>query len=297
MNKTFSTKIFGVKEIGCPFIMVSFDTKDGKRMNGMMLVDTGAEDCYIDKRILELLPENKDLGRVEKTKNINETSNATDVPIDFKFSIENETFIECFYIEQDTNMAENWRCPDAFGIIGRKFMTKYELALDFINGVLRHTDAVRFTKNNAIDYALLFDKEHRALVGFNAKGKDYYLLVDSGCNITTITQKAVKNSGIVTKNIDMTCDVDFVLGKYNALQMAEVRYNMYSNDIENSSKFKFFTFDDQIRILPHMEYVQGNISGLLSASFMAKHKWIVDFGIGAIIRAKDPNTVILLDSE
>lgn len=298
MEKTFTTKLIGVTETGFPFIKVEFTDKNGNQHIGALMVDTGSCDCILSHRIVELLPDETLTDNKLKIGSIHGNFQQFQGVL-FDFNIGGESFSETFYTNENTNLDYLFKPGDFVGIIGNKFLKKHGLALDYENGVLRSTNNVLAQDMSKFDFlfplSIGMDNYELPIVAFENNGNRFVLVTDSGCNVSTMTKHVLDVSGIEAKMLDDTVSLSGLTADYGENQVAIIKMGVISFCNEETHE-KTCMYADRVQILPNYNHIveaeqldKKNIlpiSGLLSTPFMARNKWILDFGAGIIYSNK-----------
>lgn len=287
-------EFYMVDESVLPFVEIKLKGIDGKIYSTLMLMDTGSNFNILatEMKVLigkdDWLEESLD-GVVNVANEVSELSQAK-----FKFEMDNQQFQEQFAFVDGQHLIQ---IDDMMfvGILGNRFMQKYRLAIDYANMTV-HTSNVTAEELNSEKYKFVIPIEY-GLKYYNApilhiKGKRHgaVVVVDTGCDEFTITQRAIDECGL---NYRITGNTVEVTGSNGSVDGQECVLNFSLTDHKGNQIGKQ-SFEETVEIIPTIPDVledgecdeEGKllppVDGMIGSPFMAKQKWTIDFGEGAI---------------
>ena len=296
-EKAFEAKLCGVRDVKFPLVKAAFKGKDGNLYVGMMLIDTGSVDCILNKSVLQLVDDS--IVKEGKVKNIYSMNSAKNIcqEVEFEFKMGNEVFSDTFYVND--SMDFNHMFESFIGIIGFRFLIKHKLTLDYSTETLHTSNDIN---EQTFDYEFFFPMEfgieqyNIPVVGLISNDKEFVMVADSGANNTILTEHVLKEAGISVETNDEKGSVTGFNGNEVTTEIGKVNLSLLSLG-GTADKPKICNFKDSIQVVNQHKYLMDNlktskgepllpISGLLSSSFMQKHKWILDFKHGVIYSLK-----------
>lgn len=296
-EKIFEAKLLSINEVKFPLVKAAFKSKDGNVYIGMMLIDTGSVDCILNKSVLPLLA--SDVIRKGDKKAIHSMQSDTNIcqAVNFEFKMGNEVFSDVFYVNEDIDF--NQMFEGFIGIIGHRFLRKHRLALDYSTESLHTTDGIT---GNPTDYDFFFPMDfgikqyNIPVVGLVYNDNEYVMVADSGANETIVTRNLVEESGASNNDEEEQGNVTGFNNKTMDTSIKDVNLCLLSIG-GTSDNPKLCSYRDKVQVLDEHKYIidglkdaKGNkllpISGLLSSTFMCEHKWVLDFGTGAMYKRK-----------
>jgi len=287
-------EFYKVDESALPFVEIKFKGMDGKIYSALMLMDTGSNFNILatEMKVLigkdDWLEESLD-GVVNVANEVSELSQAK-----FKFEMDNQQFQEQFAFVDGQHLMQ---IDDMMfvGILGSRFMQDNRLAIDYANMTV-HTSNVTAEELNSGKYKFVIPIEY-GLKYYNApilhiKGKRHgaVVVVDTGCDEFTITQRAIDECGL---NYRITGNTVEVTGSNGSVDGQECVLNFSLTDHKGNQIGKQ-SFEETVEIIPTIPDVledgecdeEGKllppVDGMIGSPFMAKQKWTIDFGEGAI---------------
>lgn len=291
-TQIINTKFRVVDHHDAPLVKVAFEGKDGKVYVGYMLVDTGSMDCILNNSILPLL--SPEAMHIDNNKEISSVQSKSLVchAVDFTFKMGDGMFSEVFYTNDRIDLGEIF--SGIVGIVGIGFLLKHKLVLDYSTESLRTSDnKVAAPSDCEFFFPIEFGLKHYSLpvVGIACNDTEYVMIVDSGANNTLLTQCMANELGGTVCDGGESTMTDFT-NKTVATMKQNVDLSLISlggadNDIKlYSSKDTVLVINDREHILDGYTDTDGievpPVSGLLSSDFMHTHKWVLDFGVGAM---------------
>lgn len=287
-------KFYEVDEDSLPFVEIRFKGTDSKMYSALMLMDSGSNINSLAEEMRVLI------GNTDWVANISEVVNVTnenkEVPCaKFGFEMDGQPFQEEFVF----NGLQLMQIDDMIfvGVLGNSFMQKYHLAIDYSNLTV-HTSNMTFDQlKNAncsfiipMDYGLKF--YNVPILKIRGKEHDAVVVVDSGCDNFTLSQNALDECGLSYK---LTGNIHPVEGPNGSVEANEcvldfmLIYN-WSNEIDKHvHQVKIDVLPNSIIITDEGECDDEGtplspIDGMIGSPFMARQKWIIDFGVKALFK-------------
>ena len=205
----------------------------------------------------------------------------------------NEVFSDIFYVNEEIDF--NQMFEGFIGIIGHEFLRKQQLMLDYSCKTLHGSYG---NLGNPCDYDFFFPMEYGIkqynipVVGLVYGTKEYIMVADSGANDTVITQFVIDESGASANAKSSNGSVVGFNNKPMDTSIQEVNLCLLSIG-GTEQEPKLCSYKDKVQVVGEHKYLMDNIknsdgnelppiSGLLSSAFMLEHKWVLDFGAGAM---------------
>ena len=287
---------FMVEGDSLPFVGIKFKGMDGKIHSALMLMDTGSNFNILAAEMKVLIGKNDWLDeRLDGAVNVaNEVSELTQAM--FNFEMDGQPFQEQFAFVDGQHLMQ---INDMMfvGVLGNSFMQKYRLAIDYANMTV-HTSNVTAEELNNGKYEFVIPIEY-GLKHYNTpilhiKGKKHsaVAVVDTGCDDFTITQRAVDECGM---DYHLTGNILNVAGPNGIVEGQECVLNFSLTD-HKGNRIGKQSFEETVEIIPTIPNVledgecdkDGNllppVDGMIGSPFMAKQKWVIDFGVRAMYK-------------
>lgn len=300
--ENFEAKLRNIHEAKFPIVKAAFKGNDNQIYIGAMLIDTGSDNCILNKSILPYLCDDAKI--TGKTKMIHAVQNkgVECQAYSFSFRMGNGMFNDTFYVNNEMDFDKLLGCA-FIGIIGYKFLINHSLVLDYETETL-HTSPGSIEGNNE-DYSFLFPmsygfkKYNIPVVGLVSGDKEYVLIADSGANTTVVTKHMITDAGIKPIwNEEKGCLTNFTSESVSA-GFCNIDLPIISIGGTAESP-KLYVRKDYVQVMDGYNHIMEDlkdpdgkkvlpISGMLSSAFMLENKWVLDFGIGAMY-AKSQNT-------
>ncbi len=297
-KEMMSIELFHIDEFQYPLVEAVYEGKNGKLYYGVFIIDSGATDNQLNKTVVEILSDECYLPNesIKITSVQGQGCECKAMKLDFK-TTNNLSFTEKFYASE---MRMDFLGKGAvIGILGVDFLKKHNLSLDFESKTL-HTSSMDEVKIENCDYYYGMEygfKTHTIPLVPIANGDDmYYLVADTGANVTAITKHVMEICNMPISDYQKNhTTIETLTCNINA-DICNSTINLVS--LKNGGEgFKMLSYEDQIQILPNLDYVvdavkndKGEeipaICGLLSSAFMLRNKWILDFRTGVIYSRK-----------
>ncbi len=291
-----NAKMIKVDEDVLPFVEIKFKGIDGKIYSALMLMDTGSNFNILatEMKVLigkdDWLEESLD-GVVNVANEVSELSQAM-----FKFEMDNQKYQEQFAFVDGQHLIQ---IDDMMfvGILGNRFMQKYRLAIDYANMTV-HTSNVTAEELNNGKYEFVipiqYGLKHYNTPILHIKGEKHsaVAVVDTGCDEFTITQRAIDECGLSPYITGNTVEVT---GSNGSVDGQECVLNFSLTD-HKGNRIGKQSFEETVEIIPTIPNVLEDgecdedgkllppVDGMIGSPFIAKQKWILDFGEGAIYK-------------
>ena len=294
----FEKELLIVKGVQWPVIEGAFKISDETGCYGMFLVDTCSSKCILNKSMLSML--DPSFIREGETMTISgyQGKKTTCQAVDIFFKLQGKRELsEVFYVDEEIDF--DAMLDDIIGILGYEFLCKHNLVVDFSNGTLHTSDGIY---PHMDDCSFLFSMEYGLerygvpVVGMIGNDKEFILMADSGANVSVLTKSALEESGIeYQRGEEESC----VTGFNSSFHAVAYEVNMPLLSICSGEEHtKLVNFQDTVNVdecnawlLEGTTDADGNellpVSGMLSASFMMRYKWVVDFMTGLIYSKKE----------
>ena len=289
-----NAKMIKVDEDALPFVETKLKGIDGKIYSALMLMDTGSNFNVLatEMKVLigkdDWLEESLD-GVVNVANEVSELSQAM-----FKFEMDNQKYQEQFAFVDGQHLMQ---IDDMMfvGVLGNRFMQKHRLAIDYTNMTVHTSNMTNEELNNGkyefvipIEYGL----KHYNTPILHIKGKKHsaVAVVDTGCDEFTITQRAIDECGLSPYITGNTVEVT---GSNGSVDGQECVLNFSLTD-HKGNRIGKQSFEETVEIIPTIPDVLEDgecdedgkllppVDGMIGSPFMAKQKWTIDFGEGAI---------------
>ncbi len=298
MKEMMSMDLIQVDELRFPLVKVAYTGKNGYTYHGVFVIDSGATNNQLNKTVLKRLSDDLYLENVStKITGIQgEGSECKALMLDFKLS-NGLDFSERFFASE---MEMDFLGKGVItGILGIEFLRKYHLVLDFESKTL-HTSTINKVEMDECDFCfdMMFGiKAYSVPLVACVNGDDmYFLIADSGANITSMTKHAMEECQMPLVDYHKDdASIDTVTGSVKA-DSCRSTLRLVSSE-NNEDGFKVINCEDEIQVISHLDFIvdagtndDGEaypaISGMLSTGFMLHNKWILDFHHGVIYSRK-----------
>lgn len=287
-------KFYEVDEDSLPFVEIRFKGTDSKMYSALMLMDSGSNINSLAEEMRVLI------GNTDWVANISEVVNVAnenkEVPCaKFGFEMDGQPFQEEFVF----NGLQLMQIDDMIfvGVLGNSFMQKYHLAIDYSNLTV-HTSNMTLDQLKNANYSFIIPMEYGLkfynvpILKIRGKERDAVVVVDSGCDNFTLSQNALDECGLSYK---LTGNIHPVEGPNGSVEANEcvldfmLIYN-WSNEIDKH------VHQAKIDVLPNSIIITDEgecddegtplspIDGMIGSPFMARQKWIIDFGVKALFK-------------
>lgn len=287
MKTKITLPFFHIDQLIYPFIRGAFVCKKGTYLDGFFLVDSGSSVNIFNKEALHLLSEEsfcEETFKVDAFNNEGEECQVTNVSI----KVGDIECIELFNVSQNLDFSSYFGKNRIIGILGVGFMLRNGLVLDYSQQCVRSSEISKFIHDGK-SFACPMNGGINAygipLVCMVGNSDDFLCVVDSGCNISTITQYAMENGARSFEHIDGKYFLQSISGE-SLTDLAKVDFSLFSVKEEGNN---YVPDTDVFQVVTNLEYICRHddedippIYGLISSSFMLRNKWILDFKVGFI---------------
>lgn len=297
-EKDIRLDIVRVEGDAAPFVEVYYLDRDVQERTGLLLLDSGSTINFLSAEMLDNISESSKLNCEEKNICTIGTNSFKADSVRFSFALGGKLFSETFCISKHKLPIEV-KGEKVIGLIGNRFMLKHKLAIDFSDFTL-YTSKVNPKILSISDCSFFFPMDiglkHYSLpvLAIRQKAKELVTMVDTGSASNMISEQALSEykfncSHTDVKDLVACIDAQFSVGQ------AFVRFSLLTLKEECVSKitrYDYFnvlsTYIDSTEKKECDEY--GNrlpsIEALLGAQFLAKERWILDFGARIIYKRK-----------
>ena len=217
----------------------------------------------------------------------------------FSFVLGGVQFSEGFCIHNCSFSADKLGDIPVIGILGNTFMRQHRLVIDYGNFTF-HTSNVKpdeiFAPNCDFYFPMEegFEKYDLPLFTMRQNGQDLVILADTGAGCNAIASSTLADNGFRFRNLDVVSDFSGLADSVE-VGVAMVNFNILSpKDVDKQTISRYDVFkipsdyilnceeagcDEDDNQLPPVE-------ALVGSSFMAREKWVLDFGAKIIYKRK-----------
>lgn len=287
-------KFYEVDESCIPFVEIRFKGMDSKMYSALMLMDSGSNINSLAEEMRVLIGNNDWGANISEVVNVaNETKEVSCAK--FGFEMDGQPFQEEFAFQGQHLM----QIDDMIfvGVLGNTFMQKHHLAIDYSNLTV-HTSNMTLDKLKNTNSSFIIPMEYGLkyynvpILKIRGKERDAILVVDTGCDIFSISQKALEECGLAYK---LTGNVHPVEGPNGSVEAKECVFEFSLIDISCNEVDKYM-HQAIAEVLPSSIIVTDEgecddegtplspIDGMIGSPFMARQKWIIDFGVKALFK-------------
>ena len=296
-------KFYEVDEDWLPFVEIRFKGMDSKIYSALMLMDSGSNINSLAEEMRILIGKSDWVADLSEVVNVaNETKG---VPCaKFGFEMDGQPFQEEFAFQGQHLM----QIDDMMfvGVLGNSFMQKYHLAIDYSNLTVHTSNMTLDNLKNKncsfiipMDYGLKF--YNVPILKIRGKVRDAVILVDTGYdNFFSLSQKALDECGHSYK---LTGNIHPVEGPNGSVEANECVLDFMLIDNRGNEVDKH-AHQAKIDVLPNSITIteegecddEGTplspIDGMIGSTFMARQKWIIDFGVKALYKYESQEAVV-----
>ena len=281
-----------------PFIEVDFMDKDAKEHTGLMIVDSGTNDNLLFGEMADLCMVTKVGDEVNPISTISgDTIESTQVQ--FSFVLGSHQIREDFCLCNDSHI---WnQCGmTIIGIIGTTFLCRHNLVIDYNEGTL-HTSDVNPENLSISDCDYFFPMEiglkcyRLPVVAIKQNDAEVVMMADTGATNNSIAKQSLKDKGFSHSYLDSKDVMNSLVGIVEVDQ-ATVDFNLLTLDAKGD--VAEVSHHDHFMVMPHHIIPSEEtgcdengeqippVEGLISSDFMAKQRWVLDFGAKIIYKRK-----------
>ena len=297
-ENSIRVKMFRVEGDVVPFVQVDYLDKEAKEHTGLLLLDSGSN---INLLAPEMDEEIGDLCKLEGERTIIHSMAEGTVEAEkakFIFAMGGKQFGEVFCL-----------CPQKFpvsvagikvlGLLGNEFFLKHRLVIDYSDYTL-HTSEVDPSNLSISDCGFFFPMNigleyyDVPVISIKQNGKELVTLIDTGATNNMIAKLALKENKFKHKWLEEKGHVVNVTGELD-VEEAQVWFKIMSlngNGVRRISRhFLFKVLPCNIHTLPEGSCDANGeelppVEVLLGAPFMAREKWVLDFGAKIMYKRK-----------
>lgn len=284
-----------------PCIKVDYLDMDAKEHVGVMVMDSGSNENTLCIETVERCM----LSKADDTTThlhvaSNEVVDAENVMFSFAFG--GHQFHEKLCYCKGMHEIPVGDMP-IIGILGNKFMQKYGLVIDYLDGSL-HSSEVNPCNLAISDCEFFFPMEiglsnyGLPVVDIRQNGNDIAMVADTGATNNAIAKQSLDEYAFSHSALESKSEVNGMVGNSVVADEAMVDFNLVTLKEKEHSEI---SFNEHFMVLPYYiipsvkiengdykgEYLPP-VEGIISSAFMAKHGWILDFGAKIIYKLKEP---------
>ncbi len=305
-KKTIDVEMYKVENSSIPFILVDYMDIYGIKQAGLLLIDSGANVNVLsmDCRFLYLKEDKKEITKKSSS------DGSEDEIVRFSFTLDNELFEDEFLVKRHLFSGYNGIIP-IIGVIGNSFMEDNNLVIDYDN----HTV---YTSKNMEDGVNVSECEFYfpMVYGLNNYGLPTVPLVQNNLQVLAVAQTGVMENLLSSSTL---CSDGFRCEYHDyqslALFMAEyidcmnvtMDYGLLTV-IDKEGHVGELCYKGDFKVLPHYFYTpkpeerddKGKllepVEATISAEFIEKEGWILDYGINIIYKNRKQCSIVELAS-
>ena len=297
-GKEIRVEMFRVYGDLAPLVKVDFMDKNAEEHSGLFILDSGSNENILIGGILGCIGDLcKKEGETGRIYTINGEYMSVDY-VDFSFVFGGNQFSEVFGIS-DIRLPRMAGDLQIIGILGQRFMEKYQLVIDFSDFTI-HTSEVSPENLSIADCEFFTPMEiglkyyDMPLLYISQNGKEILALADTGATNNIMASQTIIDNGF---ECQYTEETDIISGLAGGVEMKDAMLNfnlltMKGDNVETLSHYDLFKVapgyiytpkegmcDDEGEQLPPIE-------GIICSPFMAREGWVLDFGARIIYKPK-----------
>ena len=287
-------KFYEVDEDWLPFVEIRFKGMDSKMYSALMLMDSGSNINSLAEEMRVLIGKSDWVADLSEVVNVaNEAKDVSCAKLGFE--MDGQQFQEDFSFQGQHLM----QIDDMMfvGVLGNTFMQKHHLAIDYSSLTIHTSDMTMDKLKNKkcsffipMEYGLLY--YNIPILKIRGKERDAVVVVDSGCDNFTLSQDALDECGLSYK---LTGNIHPVEGPNGSVEANECVLDFTLIDNRDNEVDKH-VHQAKIDVLPNSITIteegecdnEGTplspIDGMIGSPFMARQKWILDFGVKALYK-------------
>ena len=280
-----------------PFVEVGFADKDGRERIGLFLLDSGSTTNLLSCDMLDRIGALCELEKGTRILSIaHDFYNAKNVR--FSFALGGKQFTDIFSVSRES-LPVKVKGMDFLGILGISFLIQHELVIDYHDYTL-HTSDVSPENLSTSDCDFFFPMGiglqfyNLPVLPVSQDGIELVTLVDTGSTNNMIAEQALNDCGF---DYERTAGEDVMQGVIGQIEVKEamVSFNILSlldDDFVKLCRKELFSIMPCNVFTPKEGQCDTNgeqlppIEMLIGSPFMAKERWILDFGAQIIYRRK-----------
>ncbi|MEE1120292.1 MAG: hypothetical protein UHT92_01200 [Prevotella sp.] len=291
----FTTRMRTDRRSQYTYIEVTFNGRDGNICQGKLLIDTGSINCIISKKFIEEYLDACDINENEKIEICSlGADSVVSNGIDFAFNIGEKTFKDTFYTNDSFNFMFN--NSEFIGLVGSQFLTENKLVINYASMKIhefkkeKNYDIQKYSFFFPMDYGL--DRYGLPVVGIVNDEQEFLMVLDTGANQNLITKHVIEEGAFENQITGKMMSVGGVTGNEFDTTIRQMKFSIFSlGGDENQPKLcnheELMLVMDRSKYLLEVEDKSVNlepVAGVISAVFLKKNKWILDFGNRVIYR-------------
>lgn len=296
--KNIKVELFRVEGDVTPFVEVDYVDKYAQEHHGIMILDSCSNQNFLCQQMYDSIGEMCKFK--ETTDNIMTVSGGSMSAnnVHFSFALGGRQFSETFCIG-NINLISIKACAPVIGMLGNVFFQKHGLAIDYSDFTL-HTSKVGHDNLSIADCAFFFPME----IGLKNYGlpvlcmtqnkMQVVALADTGATSNMFSAMALTEDGFRCKYLGTT---DTIYGAAGSVEVkdAEMDFSLVTlneedtEDVRFRGEFKispFYILNPPKGTLDENGQSLESVAAIISAPFMAKEGWILDFGANIIYKPK-----------
>lgn len=298
-RKDISVELFRVEGDMAPFVEVDYLDKYADEHVGLMMIDSGSNKSFLVSSMSDAIGELCDLHEV--TDNIVTITGecVTAGNVRFSFAMGGRQFSEPFCINDKVRLNQVNGGAPVIGLLGIDFMLRHSFALDYSDFTL-HTSHAGPSNLTIADCDFFFPMEiglrfyNIPVLRFTQNGIEAVALADTGSNSNLISEKTLQRYGFSCEYLGTTNAFTGLTGetrcKAKGATMDFCLTTLREQDTASLTHHDSFIVPQNDIIIPEKEDFDKDslpldpIGIVISAPFMAKEKWTLDFGAKIIYK-------------
>lgn len=281
-NSEFSVPLVGYRELGLPFVSGFFREKGGKLVPGVFLVDCCSMSNVLNHKLLQYVDCSQSVDVDFNVMGSQGNSNVRKM-VDVEIELGRELSTETFNIVEGCELAQMFG-KGVIGILGLEYILHHGLVLDFANKCL--TSKVEDVERVSPSFLMLMRYGLEAVglpaVVLSKDEEEFIYVVDSGCNLSTVTLHGLNRSMYDTRDVEGRMLTMGIVGETVSRQV-EASFQLCSMGVETGevypieSRSRFLVEDNKEYMKEPDEDGTPAIYGLIGVDYMLKHGWVLDF--------------------
>lgn len=282
-----------------PFIQVGYVDKDANEHTGVMIIDSGSDQSILSCDVAgQLAPLCKKEG---ETSNFSTISNneVTMSKTQFSFAMGGKQFHEVFCVSATELPIRMLGKMPVIGIIGNIFMRKHRLAIDYRDYTLHTSTACEdITSISDCDFFFPMEKGMKdfalPIILLSHNEESILAIADTGATHNQIALPTIEGRGM---DCQFLGEKDAIKGMGGSIETEEaiLKFNLGSVTEDGGIEIpcqEQFKVSPNYFILPEEGQCDENgeqlppVEALVGSPFMAKEKWVLDFGANIIYKCK-----------
>lgn len=298
-ENNFRVQMIRVNGDAAPFIQVGYVDKDANEYIGVMLIDSGSNQSILSYEAAgRLTPLLKKEGETSIFSTISNDEIAMN-KIQFSFIMGGKLFNEVFFVNDGVLPISLLGNTPVIGILGNIFMLKHRLVIDYSDYTL-HVSTVtgeNFSISNC-DFFFPIEKGMKdfalPIVLLTHNKESILAIADTGATHNQIAMPTIEKRGIDCLFLG---EKDIIKGMGGNIETVEaiVKFNLGSLTGEGVIEIPY---QENFKVSPYFFLPPGDgecgepfppVEALIGSPFMAKEKWVLDFGALIIYKLRKQN--------